>query len=248
MRVAGLRCERRRAHDTLGIGTRRPRLSWLTETDARDWRQVAYAIEVTDLDSGQEVWSSSRVESDESHLVPWDGPDLISRQRCRWRVEVTGSDAESAWSDWATFELGLLDPSDWSADFVVPDAIEPADIAQPVAYLRREFDVTGDVARATLHVTALGVYELECNGHRVGDHVLAPGWTSYPNRVRVETFDVTDHVCSGRNAIGLILADGWYGERYGFNGNRPDLRRRTRGPPPAGDRGRVGGDAPVGHR
>jgi alpha-L-rhamnosidase len=50
--------------------------------------------------------------------------------------------------------------------------------------------------------------------------VLAPGWTSYRHRVRVETIDVTELVRSGRNAIGVMLADGWYGERYGFSGDR----------------------------
>jgi alpha-L-rhamnosidase len=221
LRVVGLRCEHRRAGDPLGIATSTPGLSWRTETDARDWRQRAYEIEVLDAATGATVWASGPVASDESHLVAWGGPPLASRRRCRWRVRVIGNDERDAWSDWAEFESGVLD-GDWVATFVVPDAIEPADPAQPVAYLRREFDAPHEVAGARLHVTALGVYEVELNGERVGDLVLTPGWTSYRHRVRVETFDVTDAVRAGRNALGVMLADGWYGERYGFAG---DTRR-----------------------
>jgi alpha-L-rhamnosidase len=220
MHVIGLRVERRGEHDTLGVWERRPRLSWRTDTDARDWYQQAYEIEAVDADGGGGVWRSGRVASDESHLVAWGGGELASRQRVRWRVTVEGRDGASATSEWATFELGLLDDSDWSAAFVVPDVINAADPAQPVAYVRREFEGRRDVVRARLHVTALGVYECELNGMRVGDQVLAPGWSAFQHRVRVETFDVTDLVRAGAaNAIGVMLADGWYGERYGFDDN-----------------------------
>ena len=196
LHVVALRCGYRRIGDALGIGTRRPELSWRVETDERDWRQLAYAVEVVDAASEGEVWTSGVVESDESYLVPWGGPDLESRQRCRWRVQVTGSTGVAAWSEWAEFEIGLLDAGDWSAEFVGPDAIAAADPAQPVAYLRKEFDLPAGFVQARLHVSALGLYEVECNGRRVGDHVLAPGWSSYQHRLRVETFDVTDLVRS----------------------------------------------------
>jgi alpha-L-rhamnosidase len=196
-------------------------LSWRTETDTRDWYQAAYEIEAVDRDTDVPLWRSGRVESGESHLVAWDAPDLSSRQRIRWRVHVEGVDGSRATSDWDTFELGLVDPHDWSAGFVVPDSITADDPAQPVAYLRREFDAPATVERARLHISALGVYEAECNGAPVGDHVLAPGWTAYQHRLRVETFDVTGVLRAGeRNAIGVVLADGWYGERYGFGGDR----------------------------
>jgi alpha-L-rhamnosidase len=219
MHVTGLRVEHRREGDTLGVWARRPRLSWRTETDANDWMQRGYDIEVVDADTGATVWRSGPVASAESHLVAWAGPDLASRQRCRWRVRVEGNDGASAQSDWSTFETGLLVPADWSATFIVPDAIPVADPAQPVAYLRHEFQVPETIVRARLHLTALGVYDVNINMRHVGDHVLAPGWTSFAKRVRVETFDVTDLVHTGENVIDVALADGWYGERYGFGGN-----------------------------
>ena len=216
MEVVDLRVERRAPGDGLGIFASRPMLSWRTATDARDWWQRAYEIEAVDADTGVDVWRSGRVESDASHLVAWGGPDLGSRRRVRWRVRVEGRDASTATSDWAGFELGLIDPSDWTASFVVPESIVPADRDQPVAYLRAELDAPATIARARLHITSLGVHDVEVNGRRVGDHVLAPGWTSYDHRLRVETHDVTDLLHPGRNAVGVVLANGWYGEWFGF--------------------------------
>jgi alpha-L-rhamnosidase len=117
---------------------------------------------------------------------------------------------ESPWSEPARFEVGLLEPDDWTARFVTP-VVDDGGVhaTRPSPYLRREFSVDGEVAHARLYVTALGVYEVEINGSRVGDHVLAPGWSSYHHRLRYQTYDVTDLVRAGPNAIGAVLADGW---------------------------------------
>jgi alpha-L-rhamnosidase len=72
--------------------------------------------------------------------------------------------------------------------------------------------------RARLYVTALGAYEVDVNGVRVGDEVLAPGWTSYRDRVLVQSHDVTDLVRPGVNTVGAWLAGAWFTERYGFFG------------------------------
>jgi alpha-L-rhamnosidase len=82
------------------------------------------------------------------------------------------------------------------------------------------------VASARLYATALGVYECEINGRRVGDIELAPGWTDYAKRVQYQTYDVTDLLQNGDNALGAILGDGWYCGRLNFNprqnyGDRP---------------------------
>ncbi len=82
--------------------------------------------------------------------------------------------------------------------------------AAPAPYLRKGFNLGGPVKSATLFVTALGLYECEINGQRVGDEVLAPGWTNYRRRVQVQSFDVTGLLKPGENAIGAILGDGWY--------------------------------------
>jgi alpha-L-rhamnosidase len=88
----------------------------------------------------------------------------------------------------------------------------------PLPYLRKSFELKSPVQRAVLYVTALGLYEMHINGQRVGDHVLAPDWTDYRQRVRYQTFDVTGMLKPGGNALGALLADGWFSGHIGNGG------------------------------
>ncbi|MGH7331324.1 MAG: family 78 glycoside hydrolase catalytic domain, partial [Candidatus Rokuibacteriota bacterium] len=94
-----------------------------------------------------------------------------------------------------------------------------APVLAPCPYLRKEFRC-GKPVRAILYASALGIHEVHINGHRVGDDYFAPGWTDYARRVYYQTHDVTSLVNEGRNAIGAILADGWYAGYVGPAGGR----------------------------
>ncbi len=76
--------------------------------------------------------------------------------------------------------------------------------------LRHEFTVSTTIKSARLYATALGDYEIFLNGKRVGNQVLSPGWTDYRERVIYQTYDVTEQLIEGKNAIGALLAPGWY--------------------------------------
>ena len=92
------------------------------------------------------------------------------------------------------------------------------DKMSPLPYLRKSCELKSPVQRAVLYVTALGLYEVHVNGRRVGDHVLAPDWTDYRRRVRYQTFDVTGMLKPGGNALGALLADGWFSGHIGNGG------------------------------
>ncbi|HEU5103007.1 MAG TPA: glycoside hydrolase family 78 protein [Roseiflexaceae bacterium] len=219
--VAGVRFEHLR--NALGIGVARPRLSWVVATAADGWRQAGYEIESYGPD-GRLREQTGRVESDASVLVDWPFAPLSSRQRIAVRVRVWGADGRvSAWSAPAPTEVGLLNPADWDARFVTPDWDEDTSKAQPGPLLRREFAVRAGVAQARLYITSQGVYEAQLNGAVVGDHVLAPGWTSYNHRLRYQTFDVTSMLREGPNALGAMLGDGWYRGRLSFGGGRRNI-------------------------
>ncbi|MFD8307341.1 family 78 glycoside hydrolase catalytic domain [Streptomyces sp. NPDC059690] len=208
--------------ELVGIGESRPRLSWRTETAVPDWAQRAYRVEITDAD-GTVLSDTGRVEGADSVLVDWPGPELGSRNRVGVRVQVWGEGAEASdWSPLTRAETGLLDRTDWTARPVTPDR-DASDGPLPVALLRRSFSLDKAVTSARLYITAYGVYEAEINGSRVGDHVLAPGWTSYHHRLRYQTFDVTTLLREGDNAIGALLGEGWYTGRLGFGGGRRNL-------------------------
>jgi alpha-L-rhamnosidase len=87
----------------------------------------------------------------------------------------------------------------------------------PAPMFRKSFSVQSSVVRATVYVTALGLYELRLNGQRIGDRLLAPEWTDYHTRVQYQTYDVTKQVRSGENVIGALVGDGWYAGRIGMS-------------------------------
>jgi alpha-L-rhamnosidase len=90
----------------------------------------------------------------------------------------------------------------------------------PASYLRRNFNVSKAVTRATVYVTALGAYELHLNGQKVGNDVLTPGWSEFTKRVFYQTYDVTSMVQPGSNTLAAILGDGWYASNLAFKGQR----------------------------
>ncbi|MGI5219088.1 family 78 glycoside hydrolase catalytic domain [Nocardia sp. CA-290969] len=100
--------------------------------------------------------------------------------------------------------------------FVTPDF--DLGEAGPAPYFRREFDIAHRPERAILRVTAIGLVEPHLNGARVGDEVLAPGWTAYRHRVQVCTYDVTDLIEPGKNVVGAVVGEGWAVGRVGYDG------------------------------
>lgn len=204
-------------NETLGIGTATPRISWQIVTETPNWQQVAYELEAQNSD-GSLHGSSGRIESSQSVLVAWPFQPLQSRERRAVRVRVWGNDGQvSNWSNYFWVEAGLLNSSDWQAQFITPDWEEDISQTQPNPMLRHEFELREGIVQARLYITALGVYEAHLNGQRVGDQIMAPGWTSYQHRLRYQTFDVTDQLQAGRNAIGAYLAEGWFRGRLAWN-------------------------------
>ena len=203
-----------------GIDVANPRLSWKMPAGLTEWGQSAYQIQVTTAD-GETVWDSDKVLSPESVHRVYDGPTLQSSTRYLWRVRVWDEDnTASSWSERAFWEMGLLDASDWSATWITNAWEEDKTKSQPAPMLRSTFDVSRGIRSARAYVTALGLYEMEINGRRVGDQVFTPGWTAYRKRLQYQTYDVTEHLRDGRNAIGVTLGDGWYRGFFGFVGQR----------------------------
>lgn len=212
LRVVELRADQRR--ETLGSGNPAPRLSWTVETARGDWRQRRCELRV---ERSGGIVQAHAIESSESAFVAWPFAPLASRERVAVSVRVQGEDGSaSGWSAPLAIEIGLLAAADWSARFITPDWEQDTSASQPGPLLRHEFNVRSGLASARLYITACGCYEASINGRRVGDEVLAPGWTSYHHRLRYQTHEVTGLLTEGRNAIGALLGDGWYAGRLGF--------------------------------
>ncbi len=219
MVVYRLRCEYR--ENPLGIDQTRPRLSWQLQARVRGRRQSAYHILVADdpdrLHVGQaNLWDSGKVESQQSLHVVYGGKPLASRRHCYWTVRVWDEEGRrSSWSPSAEWEMGLLRSTDWIARWI-DDGCEPPAHDQdyyeddPAPFMRRAFQIAGQVRSARLYITGLGLYESWINGTRVGDAVLDPLWTNFSKRVFYATYDVTDLIHDGENVLGVTLGNGWF--------------------------------------
>ncbi|KAL2819278.1 bacterial alpha-L-rhamnosidase domain protein [Aspergillus cavernicola] len=207
---------------TIGIGVGRPRISWRFGGYDTGWVQHCYEIEVTR--EGGEVETHSKY-SDISSLVPWPSSPLASGEKCAIRVRAwnQGSSDRTQWSDTATVEAGLLSHEDWKCSLIEPeDPYVRGPPHRPVVF-RGEIALQKVFTSARLYITAHGLYAARINGTLIGDHVLAPGWTSYNHRLVYQTFDVTDVMKVGCNTIDVDVGEGWYCGRIGFLGGRNNI-------------------------
>ncbi|RYZ18339.1 MAG: alpha-rhamnosidase, partial [Chitinophagaceae bacterium] len=216
MSVTNLRCEM--LTNPIGIDITVPRFSWQASTEERGMKQVAYQLIVAssklllEKDQG-DLWNSGKISSDQSHLVGYAGKQLKSRQQCFWKVKVWANNGEQRWSSTASFSIGLLQSSDWKAKWIGLDRAFPWDSVSMFArlsarYFRKEITAPKQIKKGTLYISGLGLYETYINGQKIGDQVLAPAPTDYSKTVLYNTFDVTDKIKQGKNALATVLGNG----------------------------------------
>ena len=205
----------------VGIDAAGPRLAWALESDQRGQVQTAYQVlaagseEALKADRG-DLWDSGKVASNESINVVYGGKPLASGQGAFWKVRAWDKDGKaSPWSEPALWEMGSLRPEDWTGKWIcsdkpLPQRPEDFYADSPAPMFRKEFAVTGRVRRARAYVSGLGYYELRINGRKVGDRMLDPAWTSCAKRVLYSTYDLTDLLQEGSNAVGIVVGNGWY--------------------------------------
>jgi len=139
------------------------------------------------------------------------GPPLAVLSDGLWKSSKT---VEKGWEtaafdepDWVSaMELGKPGIAPWGMPWQDRSYDDHRRLA--ARYLRREFDVEKEVQRATAYVSGLGFFELYLGGRKVGDHVMDPTQSRFDKRAMYVTFDVTDHVRAGKNAVGVILGNG----------------------------------------
>ncbi len=200
----------------IGIGDAQPRLSWEITTAKRNFLQQAYQVRAAeserDLVKGKKLlWDSGKKISDQSNQVVYGGAALKSGQRVYWQVKVWGTDESvSGWSRPSFWEMGLLNTQDWQAKWIEPQ-LKIDDVSyNPCPFLRHEFETKKPIKSARAYVTSHGLYEFHINGSKVSDQLFTPGWTSYNKRLQYQVYDITRNLAAGKNALGVILGDGWY--------------------------------------
>ena len=110
--------------DPLGIDNIKPGFTWIAESDIPENYQTAYQILVSStpflLDKNEgDIWDSGKVSSEQSINIKYNGPEVKSRKRYFWKVRIWDkSENSSKYSKTAKWEMGLLNPGLWRADWI----------------------------------------------------------------------------------------------------------------------------------
>jgi len=215
LRIVELRCEDLR--EPLAIPTVEPELSWGVETVAPERRgqgwdafQIQVARTPAALVRGSaDLWDSGWIAAAASASAVYEGAALAPRERAFWRVRVRDlEDGVSPWSAPAEFAVGLIAAADWTGSWIGARDADGAGRTS-VPWLRRKFELHTAPRRAVLHVASIGYHEVHVNGSRIGDALLAPSVSDLSRRTQAASYDVTDALVAGTNALGLWLGPGW---------------------------------------
>jgi alpha-L-rhamnosidase len=208
------------------IDVQNPRLSWELNSSVRGQMQTAYQIMVASsaekLAKGKaDIWDSNKTLGSATNQIKFGGKALTSRAICYWKVRSWDKNGKAgAWSAAAKWEMGLLNKTDWTAEWIGNDLTKLGKgkvyHLPPAPFFRTEKSLKSDIKNARLYVTALGLYEFNINGQRIGNDCFTPGWTDYNKRVYYQTYDITKAVKQGKNAFGAVVADGWYAGYLGY--------------------------------
>ena len=216
-----LRCEYLK--DPIGLDVPKPRLSWTTVLPADTQfaqNQTAYQVLVSTtrehLEANRgDLWDSGWVKSSGSQQIEYEGKALRSGQACWWKVRVRLSrGGETAWSSPARWSMGILKPQEWTAKWIGTDMVferRPGlqDNSLPDPWLRKTFTLQTAPHRAMLHVASVGYHEVYVNGRRAGESLLAPCVTDHTRRARYVTYDISDLLQPGKNALVIWLGFSW---------------------------------------
>ena len=192
----------------LGFALESLSLSWKVK-DAAGKKQTAAQVIITNAANGK-VLHDSGLREDIDSLSYTPGIELAPRTHYAWCVRVVTDAGEDETSAWTGFETGKMDEA-WQAKWITPDE------KHVNTRMFRSFPLRGGVKQARLYISGLGLYEAEINGKRVGDEYLAPLCNNYQAWIQAQTYDVT-RLVKKENVISVMLGDGWYKGRFGFQG------------------------------
>ncbi len=237
--LGNLTCEY--LQNPMGIETQTPRFSWEITSKVNGEFQTAYRIIVSDSEISIKnekgnIWDSGKIESANSNNINYKGLELYPAKRYWWKVKWWNSKGvEQNWSEVEWFETGLFSKTDWKeANWIGLAKDSRSDefksrplknkvmeqpqmeTSHPAPLFRKEFSVSKKIKNARIYLSGLGYNELYINGEKVGDAVLNPGQTSYDKRAFYDIYDVTSSITNGKNIIGVMLGNGFYGQNMAF--------------------------------
>ncbi len=242
----------------IAIDSKQPLLSWIVAADGFNRAQTAYHVLVASQpgflnEKEADLWNSGKVPAAQSAHVKYRGKQLRPTQQYWWKVKIWDEQGNaSEWSAANTFEMGLMDETNWgdaqwiglSKDTRTSDhrfreyktgiMQEPILVtSQPTGYFRTEMNAVKSIKSARAFICGLGYYELYINGEKTGDHVLDPAPSNYDKHAYYVSYDISQQLKSGKNAIGIIVGNGFYGQNISWKGDRESDQDLSYGSPTA---------------
>jgi alpha-L-rhamnosidase len=219
--VKDLKCEH--LINPIGIDAPNPRLSWrlddsLTLSSSSRLggtlgaQQTAYQI-IVGTDSLQvlkgigNVWETLKTLSN-AQLITYQGNSLKPFTKYFWTVLVWNNKGETSKNTpIANFEMGMMSRGNWQGAWIS----DSRDVNNKVApYFRKTFSIGKKIVSARAYIAVAGLYELSINGQKVSNHRLDPMYTRFDRRTLYVTHDITPYLQQGKNAVGVLLGNGWY--------------------------------------
>jgi alpha-L-rhamnosidase len=208
--IQQLKCEY--LFNPIGIDAASPRFTWQMADSRQGATQAAYRI-LVDTDSAAiiagkgSIWNSGWAKSS-ANLVVYNGHQLKPFTKYFWRVDLNSQDKNKVLtSEVASFETGMMGAKNWKGSWISDNH----DIHfKPAPYFRKGFSALKKIKSARAYIAVAGLYELYLNGKKVGNHRLDPMYTRFDRRTLYVTYDVTQALQQGKNAIGVLLGNGWY--------------------------------------
>lgn len=181
------------------------------------------------------LWDHQGVASSWSELAWWEMGLLSAADwQAKWIATPPDATRSAGFRDWHRSIPWNDEPApsrvpagseldDWIAATKSPStegldwSFERLAELQPAPMFRREFELAAAPQRATLYICGLGCFELRINGNKVGDGYLEPAESDYDVRAFYRTYEVSQWLRPGKNAIGVMLGDGWFTQTVGFS-------------------------------
>ena len=208
-RPVALKCEH--LVKPIGVDELHPRLSWRMLNPAKGAFQKAYRVYVS-TDSMEVVqgkgreWDSGQVNADLSQIT-YQGNALRPFTRYFWAIATWDHQNQVSQSLVTSFETGMMGMENWKGSWIS----DRNDVnVLPASYFRKEMTVGKKIRSARAYIAVAGLYELYLNGNKIGNHRLDPMYTRFDRRTLYVSYDITDKLQQGENAIGVLLGNGWY--------------------------------------
>lgn len=242
----------------IAIDSEQPLLSWSVDAKGFNRSQTAYQVLVASSpkllnEQEADLWNSRKVNSPQSAHVKYSGSALNPTQKYWWKVKIWDEKGQaSEWSKVHTFETGLMEETNWGKaqwialsedtrtsehrfrEYQTGKMKEPTLVtSQAAGYFRKEIKTKKRIASARAYICGLGYYELYINGQKTGDQVLDPAPSNYDKQAYYVTYDISQQLQSGKNAIGLIVGNGFYGQDISWKSDPESEKDLAYGQPAA---------------